>query len=83
MVFDGQGVIFYIGLLLHNLEVQSIICNPIFITKNVLQSVLLAYHFPPLFTNKTWSGIGAKKSTKNEKNNQSCNVAYLFQPHTF
>ena len=66
-----------------NLEVQSVIYNPIFITKNHFKGILLACHFPPMFTNTTRSGIGAKTSIKNEKNNQSCNIAYLFQPRTF
>lgn len=84
MVFDGQGVVFYIGLLLLNLEVQSIICNPIFITKNLLQKsppcVSLSYD---VYKYDTVWGLAPRKSTRNEKNNQSCNVAYLFQPHTF
>lgn len=60
MVFDGPGVVFYIGLLL-NLEVQSIICNPIFITKMYFKRVFLACNFPLLFTNQTRSWIGAKE----------------------
>lgn len=41
IAFDGQGLVLgYIGLILNVLEMHSIICNLIFITKNVLQTVV-------------------------------------------
>ena len=84
MVFDGLGVVFYIGLLLLNLEVQSIICNPIFITKNHFKSVLLACHFPPMFTNTTRSGIGAKEiDQKREKQPKLQCCIFIPNAYTF
>ena len=82
MVFDGQVVVFYIGLLLFILEVQSIISNPIFITKKPTSKAYpLRVSFLQCLQIRHGLGLAPRKSTRNEKNNQSCNAEYLFQPH--